>query len=131
MPLTRLMDMHSGGGQKDNFAYCYIEAPESEAKLIFFNLFGHNPERVSCTCYGEDYSIDEYETLELATAFERGCEWSDEKKKYLEKPSKKKFKAHDYMTLDKFKERTDVKIVSSNDITNDERKGTIPEQGYV
>jgi hypothetical protein len=72
---TRFMDMRSGGSQKENFAHCYIEAPENEAKIIFYNRFGHNPERVTCTCCGDDYSISEYETLEQATAYERNCEY--------------------------------------------------------
>lgn len=72
---TEFMDMHSGGGQKEKFAYCFIEAPEDEAKIIFYNRFGHNPERVTCTCCGEDYSISEYKTLEQATAYERNCEY--------------------------------------------------------
>ena len=43
---THFWDMHSGGGQKEKFGHCYIEAPENEAKVIFYNRFGHNPERV-------------------------------------------------------------------------------------
>ena len=77
MVWTRFMDMHSGGGAKEApYEYIYIEAPESEAKTIFYNRFGHNPERVSCACCGEDYSISEEESLEQATAFERGCDYA-------------------------------------------------------
>jgi hypothetical protein len=72
---TEFIDMHSGGGQKEGFSHCFIEAPENEAKVIFYNRFGHNPERVTCTCCGGDYSIIEYETLEQATAYERNCEY--------------------------------------------------------
>lgn len=72
---TRFMDMHSGGGLKEYpYEYIYIEAPEDEAKIIFYNRFGHNPGRVTCTCCGEDYSVSEEELLEQATAFERNCE---------------------------------------------------------
>ena len=71
---TRFMDMHSGGGLKESpYQYIYIEAPEDEAKIIFQNKFGHNPERVSCTCCGEDYSISESPSLAQATGFERNC----------------------------------------------------------
>lgn len=70
---TQFLDMHSGGGQKEKFSHCYIEAPENEAKVIFYNRFGHSPERVSCTCCGEDYSISESETLEQASGYQRGC----------------------------------------------------------
>ncbi len=30
---TQFWDMHSGGSQKEEFAKCYIEAPENEAKI--------------------------------------------------------------------------------------------------
>ena len=54
------MDMHSGGKCKEEpFEHIYIEAPQEEAELIFFNRYGHNPNRVSCTCCGEDYNISE------------------------------------------------------------------------
>jgi len=51
----------SGGGRADQFNICYIEAEQEEAKLIFYNRFGHNPERISCTCCGPDYIIYEDE----------------------------------------------------------------------
>lgn len=61
---TEFMDMHSGGGTKEEpYEYIFIEAPREEAIIIFYNRFGHNPERVTCTCCGDDYSITEYETL--------------------------------------------------------------------
>lgn len=71
---TQFWDMHSGGGTKEEpYDMIFIEAPLEEAKIIFYNRFGHNPERVTCTCCGEDYSIDEYITLKRATAYHRGC----------------------------------------------------------
>jgi len=71
---TQFMDMHSGGGLKEEpYENIYIEAPLKEAELIFYNMFGHNPNRVTCTCCGEDYSTSEYETLREATAFHRNC----------------------------------------------------------
>lgn len=70
---THFWDMHSGGSVKEApYAHIYIEAPEAEAKVIFYNRFGHNAERVTCTCCGEDYSIMEYASLADATAFQRG-----------------------------------------------------------
>ena len=47
---TLFWDMASGGDTKEEpYENIYIEAPEEEAKVIFYNRFGHNPERVSCT----------------------------------------------------------------------------------
>lgn len=40
---TKFWDMASGGGQKEPFKFCYIEAPEEEAERIFQARFGHNP----------------------------------------------------------------------------------------
>lgn len=73
MTWTHFHDMHSGGSQKLQWGHIYIEAPEQEARVIFYNRFGRNPERVTCTCCGEDYSISEYASLEQATGFSRGC----------------------------------------------------------
>lgn len=73
---TRFMDMHSGGGTKEKpHEFIYIEALEEEAKVIFYNRFGHNPERVTCTCCGEDYSISSEKTLRELTAYDRNCEY--------------------------------------------------------
>lgn len=60
---THFWDMHSGGRKKEKFAHCFIEAPEEEAKVIFYNRFGHSADRVTCTCCGEDYAVTEYESL--------------------------------------------------------------------
>lgn len=73
MTWTRFMDMHSGGGQKGPADKILIEAPEAEARVIFYNRFGLNPDRVSCTCCGEDYSVSEEESLAEATAYDRNC----------------------------------------------------------
>jgi hypothetical protein len=73
MAWTEFWDMHSGGGQKTDWDRIYIEAPEAEARLIFYNRFGHSPERVTCTCCGEDYSISEGLTLEQVSGYHRNC----------------------------------------------------------
>lgn len=90
MTWTRFMDMHSGGGQKEEWSKIYIEAPEEEAKVIFYNKFGHSPDRVTCTCCGEDYSTDEGESLARVSAFDRGLRWVSDKRDHYyltEKPS--------------------------------------------
>lgn len=125
---TRFMDMHSGGGLKEAFAHCYIEAPEAEAKVIFYNRFGHNPERVTCTCCGEDYSISSEESLDQITAFERGCAWDKEQKKYIEAKGNLWL---DYHTLDEWLALPNACVIYAKDIKDDERTGDVPEQGYV
>ncbi len=74
---THFMDMHSGGSCKEEpYNHIFIEAPEEEAVVIFYNRFDHNPNRISCTCCGQDYSISEYPTLEQATAYERALRYA-------------------------------------------------------
>lgn len=109
---TSFWDMHSGGGSKEKFDKIYIEAPEDEAKIIFYNRFGHNPERVSCTCCGEDYSVSEYKTLEEASQYHR--------KKRDEKP----------MSVAEYILQPTVLVIFDKDILPDERVGEVPAEGY-
>lgn len=116
MTWTRFRDLHSGGSIKESFSTCYIEAPEVEAKVIFYNRFGHNPDRVSCTCCGGDYSSYEYDTLEEASHYLRNHEYAP--KPYLQ-------------SLDDYMAEKDVLIIRSDEIKPEERTGVVPRQGYV
>lgn len=79
---TRFFDMHSGGGTKiPPYDYIYIEAPLEEAVQIFSEKFGRNPYNVTCSCCGEDYSIDESESLEEVTDYERQFYFNNERRK--------------------------------------------------
>lgn len=152
-PWTQFMDMHSGGGTKEPYDYIYIEAPKDEAKIIFYNRFGHNPERVSCTCCGDDYSISESETFTQSSAYERGCDYSyfrpdgtecdrDEAWKpgkgtakgytsrYVERVSRNGF-GREYKTIAEYSKEPHVLIIPAYEIKDGERVGKIPEQGYV
>jgi hypothetical protein len=124
------MDMHSGGGSKEKFDFLHIEAPSDEACVIFFNRFGHNPERVSCTCCGDDYSISEDDSLEQSSAYDRGCAYDRESDSYVEHgdPSRK---YRPYQTLKEYLGRKDVSVIYAKDIKPEERKGDVPQQGYV
>jgi hypothetical protein len=150
---TQFWDMHSGGGQKESFAKCYIEAPEDEAKIIFYNRFGHSPSRVSCTCCGPDYSISESETLAQATAYHRNCAhgyWDKDGREvpqeeawvsgkglnkgygsgYLERPDTR-YGEKNLIQLDEYVKLPEVMVIYNKDIKPDERIGEVPEQGYV
>lgn len=151
---TQFHDMHSGGGLKEKpYGYIYIEAPKEEAKVIFYNRFGHNPSRVSCTCCGDDYSITESDSLAEASGFERGCAYVYRNKKgeivpenlawksgvgllkgctggYEDIPNTK-YKFRDYEPLEKYLKREDVLVIYSKDIKKSERIGDVPQQGYV
>ena len=56
---TRFFDMSSGGYEKLDYTVIWIEAPEEEAVKIFEDIFGRDPNNVTCPCCGEDYSIYE------------------------------------------------------------------------
>ena len=129
---TRFMDMHSGGRTKEQgFEYIYIEAPQQEAELIFYNRFRHSPHRVTCTCCGEDYSISEEKTLEQATAYERGCRYDKKENKYVEEGDKE-HSYRKYVSLQQYlKNEKQVLTIKKSEIKDEERLGTVPEQGYV
>ena len=121
MVWTQFWDMHSGGGTKVSpYDKIYIEAPEKEATSVFYARFGFNPNRVTCTCCGEDYSITEYKTFKKATEFQRN-DFVD--KKFP--PTGERF------TVAQYKKWDSVKVIYAKDIEPDETKHTPPEEGYV
>ena len=150
---TRFMDMHSGGGQKEKWAYIYIELPEDEAKVVFYNRFGHNPERVTCTCCGEDYSISSKESLEQLSAYDRNCEFGyffeDTKElaatkwngaEYNQKIGKwcvdnrpvegRYMEEMAKMTIEEYFKSVAL-MIKNSEIKPEEESGDIPQQGYV
>lgn len=158
---TRFMDMHSGGGLKESpYQYIYIEAPEAEATVIFYNRFGHSPSRVTCTCCGDGYSINEGQSLKQLSGFDRNCRSLETPRvdgRYLE-PNDPWFKEHTYLephehaeaarrgyklssfrsrasdsyqTLDEYIKRPDVLVIRADEIKPEWRVGEVPEQGFV
>jgi hypothetical protein len=151
---TEFWDMHSGGSQKEDFARCYIQAPEEEACRIFYARFGHNPLRVTCTCCGEDYSISESDSLEEATAYPRDCRYAQRQEEDKAGPYKGRkryygfylepgedppegftidegFYRGDPIPLKEYLKEPDVHVIRVKDIKPHERTGRVPEQGYV
>lgn len=127
---THFWDMHSGGGTKEPpYENIYIEATEDEAKLIFYNRFGHNPDRVSCTCCGNDYSISESDTIEQATGFHRNCDWSEKEEAYIEKKNESSY--YEFKTVSEYEKETNVLFIRAAEIEPNERIGELPEEGYV
>lgn len=121
MTWTRFMDMSSGGSTKEPpYEYIYIEAPEAEAKVIFYNRFGHNPERVTCTCCGEDYSISEEPSLAQASAYDRN------EPSYTARPT-----PPPVLTVEEYQAKPEVLVIPASEISDDERLGDVPEQGYI
>lgn len=128
---TLFADMHSGGSTKlKPYEYIYIEAPEQEAEVIFYNRFGRNPNRVTCTCCGEDYSISQYDSLQRATGYDRGCRWDGKSGAFVEEADPD-YAWKEYVTLEAYLAREDVLVVYANQIKPHEREGEVPPEGYV
>lgn len=126
---TEFHDMASGGHEKTRWNIVYIEAPEEEAMIIFYNRFGHNPKRVTCTCCGPDYRIEKDESLEKLTASQRT---HYEEKTPTDFPGLVAVReVEKYQTLDEFEKRDDVLIIRKEEIKDEERRGYVPLQGYV
>lgn len=150
---THFWDMHSGGSQKLDWGHIFIEAPEDEAKIIFYNRFGRNPERVTCTCCGEDYSISEHDSLEQATGYHRGCAYgywniitgeevaADVAWKmgegmqvgydggYVERADQR-FGLRKHKTLEEYLKTGEAFAIYNKDIKPEERVGNVPSEGY-
>ena len=75
--ITRFMDMHSGGKLKTPYTHIYINEPLEKAKQVFKETFQRDTNNITCKCCGEDFVHEEYDSLEEATAYDRGCEWND------------------------------------------------------
>lgn len=96
-PVTRFMDMHSGGHLKTPYTHIYIDEPLGEAVRTFRDLFRHDPDNITCKCCGKDFFYEEYSSLEEATAHDRECLWSG--KKYNLKTAR--ISVDDYFGADK------------------------------
>jgi len=156
MTWTHFHDMHGGGSQKLEWGHIYIEAPQDEAEAVFYNRFGRNPHRVTCTCCGPDYSLDEWPNLKVATGHERNCRKlktpKDEDGRYMnglpelrenyylepdEEPPEgfevddRWLKYGDHIPLEDYIQQDDVLVINADEIGDEERKASIPEEGYV
>lgn len=141
---VQFWDMHSGGGTKEPpYEKIYIEAKDQEAAaLIFYNRFGHSPERVSCTCCGGDYSISFDKDLAQLTGYHRDCiPVSGPKRafKYLEEGQRvpkgwkveKRYGHQQYTSMEDYIDKDDILVIHNSDVSNEEKQGEVPEQGYV
>lgn len=134
MTWTHFHDMHSGGGQKLDWGHIFIESPQAEAEVIFYNRFGRNPHKVTCTCCGPDYSISEEEGegddgLAQATGYERNCYYNVADHLYLELPRRPG--AKDCQKLDDYLASGKACVIRAEEIKPEERQGELPQQGYM
>lgn len=68
---TEFWDMHSGGDRKLDWSKIYIQGDVATARRIFEEKFGRDPDNVTCSCCGPDYSVTESGSLEEATGYSR------------------------------------------------------------
>ena len=127
---THFWDTCSGGDVKHKYDHIFIEAPSKIAIVVFYNRFGTNPNRISCTRCGEDYSISEG-SLEQLTGYHRGCAYDKRAHKYLERQDPESASYRNYVSLEDFKKRKDCLFIYSSDIKDKEKEGDVPVQGYV
>lgn len=121
---VRFMDMHSGGSCKEPpYEHIYIQAKtEDEACVIFTNIFGHPPDRIACQCCGENYSIDEHDSLSQATAYDRNCDYDRNLNKYVERLRPETTWAP-YLTLDEYLAKPKVLVLPYSVFTEQEKTG--------
>lgn len=121
---TVFWDMHSGGSQKLSWAKIYIEAHQPEAISVFYARFDRSPSKVTCTCCGEDYSIDSTRgTFAFVSGYHRGCAYDNEAKKYVERGV--------YKSVGEYLKSKDVLVIRKHEIGRRDRGRTVPTQGYV
>lgn len=52
MPWTEFTDMYSKGFRKTDWDKIYIEATKNDAISVFLDIFGIDPDFVTCSCCG-------------------------------------------------------------------------------
>lgn len=62
--ITSFFDMSSGGSEKEDWTLITVNLQESEAVEWFENEFNHSPHEVTCDCCGDDYFVNQWESLE-------------------------------------------------------------------
>lgn len=128
MAWTHFLDNCCGGTKEGSLEHIFIEAGVDEAKVIFYNRFGHSPSRVSCTFCGDDYSTSEYATLEEASAGQRGAEFVNGQDGPQQGVA---YAWQNYVVLDDYVKHNDVLVIRANEVTAKERKGKLPQQGWI
>jgi len=118
MSWTQFRDMHSGGAIKEPpYEEIYIESPKGEHQAIdiFVSVFGHDPTDIACDCCGQNYSIDEYYSLDEASAFACNIPW--DYKSHKPKPKIQYAYKQYEITLDEYILRKHVKVIHFNELS--------------
>ena len=71
---TRVEDDTGGGVSMTNFHLLYLEGDSTEAAILIYQLF-EQPINRSTREYGSVFALKSFPSFELASAYDRGCEW--------------------------------------------------------
>lgn len=124
--------MHSGGSTKVKpYNKLYMEAPQRIAEIVFYNRFGRNPHRITCTCCGEDYSLSEYDSLEQASAYHRNCAYDKKEERWIEQPDTSYGSRKELISLKDYCASEDVLVIRADEITDEEKIGYLPQEGWT
>jgi hypothetical protein len=132
---TRFMDMHSGGGLKeDPYSIILIETDEDAAKRVFYSRFGHNPERITCTCCGEDYSVSSItddNALAMITAYDRHASVDEDGNEELDSSYMRHHKNATVIPLPTYLNKPDVLVIRDDEITDEDKETYVPPEGWL
>ena len=118
MTWTRFDDCHSGGGTKlGDLEVIFIQEKEEVARVVFYNRFGRNADKVTCTCCGPDYSVSEKDNLGDFHEFGKNTQ--------------RRVDALECEELGISYQDDEMLIIPDCDVKDDERFGEVREQGYV
>jgi hypothetical protein len=105
-------DMSSGGTQKTPWKHVFVEAKDVfAAEEIFERKTGRNPHHETCSCCGEDFAIHHDSSLEQVTAYQRGCDYDEAKKEYVDSPRRGR---QARVTLEEFIARPEILVIRAD-----------------
>ena len=107
---TFFEDAYAEGNLKfKEFSWIIVQAEQEKAIEMFKAFTNVDPQRVTCTCCGQHYSIREHDSVFQATAFERSCRYDKELKCYVE--AEDDFVVYGYKSLEEFLTQDNVLII--------------------
>jgi len=116
---TQFSDAHTMGYKKTPYEDIYIEAPKEIAEEIYKERFGKSVWSMWCECCGHGYSINEYDSLEQATAYDRNCLFHEGLERWLEEPKhpNARYRDDQHKTVEEYALRPDILIITKYDFT--------------
>jgi hypothetical protein len=105
---TSFMDITPDEFVREFYEMVYIEAPKSEALVVFYNRFGYNEYKTSVVF--ED-------SLEQLTGFHRKCTWDEKNVCY---------DTNTGISISEYEKQPDVLMIRADEINDEEKIGDLP-----